>query len=99
MRITRLHLLLGAAAVVSLAAGLLARYEWPGAFSSAAVPPTTQASQPVPASDSAAQAAGPAVGNSETAGATPSLDRGFTLPEGSKAIPYTVKRGDSVPVL
>src|SRR5271169_4403325 len=99
MRITRLHILLGAAAVVLLAAGLLARYELPGAFSSAMAPANTQTSQPAPASGSAAQASAPAAAKPESPSATPSLAPGFTVPEGTKAIPYTVKRGDSVPVL
>jgi hypothetical protein len=88
---------------VSLAGGLLARYELPGAFSSVVAPANTQASQPTPASDSAsgsaAQAPAPAAGKSEAIGAAPSLASGFTLPEGTKTIPYAVKRGESVPVL
>ena len=94
MRITRLNLLLGAAAIVLLAAGLLARYGWPRAFSSSA---NTGTSQPDP--NAAAQPPASAVANSATTNAAPSLAPGFTLPEGTKAIPYAVKRGDSVPVL
>ena len=101
MRITRRNVLLGAAATVLLAAGLLARHEWPSAFSSAVTAANAQATQAAQASasGSAAQAPAPAAGNSETPGSTPSLAQGFTLPQDTKAIPYTVKRGDSVPVL
>src|SRR5215831_11756768 len=99
MRITRLHILLGAAGVVLLAAGVLARYERPAALSSPVTAASTQTSQPVPASGSAVQTSAPAAVKSETPGAAPSLASGFTLPEGTKAVPYTVKRGDSVPVL
>ncbi|HXJ92170.1 MAG TPA: putative glycoside hydrolase [Terriglobia bacterium] len=101
MRITRLHLLLGAAAVVLLAAGLCARREWTGAFGSAVTAPSTQASQPAStaASNSTAQTSAPAPGKPETTGAEPPLAPGFTLPESTKAIPYAVKRGDTVPIL
>lgn len=99
MRITRLHILLGAAAIVLLAAGLLARHEWPAAFRPAGTGSNGQASQSAPASGPAAQAPASAAAKSETSGATPSLALGFTLPEGTKAVPYAVKRGDSVPVL
>jgi hypothetical protein len=59
----------------------------------------TQGSSAGHPSGSAAQASAPAAGSSETPGAMPSLAPGFTLPEGSKTVPYTVKRGDSVPIL
>src|SRR5215472_14433328 len=103
MRITRVHLLLGAAAVVLLAAGLLARYELPGVFSSRATAPNAQATQPVGAPGSASvspsQTPATTAATAQSSGAIPPLAPGFTLPEGTKAIPYTVKRGDIVPVL
>jgi len=99
MRITRIHILFGAAALVLLAAGLLARYNRPHSLSANVTAADTQASRPSQPSGSSAQAPASAPGGRETAGAAPSLAPGFILPEGTRAVPYTVKRGDTVPIL
>jgi len=98
MRITRLHLLLGAVAVVLLAAGLLARYELPGAVNSPKTAAKAEASYSAASSKTPTQTPA-AAAKAEAPVAAPSLAQGFTLPEGTKAIPYAVKRGDIVPVL
>lgn len=99
MHITRIRIVLASAILLVLAGGLLAK------FSRSAGPDTRPAAnaQTNPSSPSAAtpaasaKSAGPA--QFAATGEPPALAPGFTLPQGTMAVPYTVKRGDSAPIL